>query len=235
MAKHLQVIFDAEAEKLSDAWLAEYSDRIKKLPDDRQEAYRQVSALSRKPQDVDQARLISWMEATAVREQDGTERKLATHEHHLLCDEQGLYPLELQSRWEKAVLDAEMKRKGFKFWYRNPSRPSQDSLGVAYGEGEDIRVVRPDFLFFAEGPGGAVVADIVDPHGIQFEDALPKLQGLARYAETHPRVYRRIESVAEAGGKLRALDLTLADVRKAIAGASDAKSLYESALANDYK
>ena len=54
---------------------------------------------------------------------------------------------------------------------------------------------------------GTVVADIVDPHGLHLADALPKLQGLALYAETHAKAYRRIESVAEAMGKLRVLDL----------------------------
>src|SRR3954447_5205920 len=33
-------------------------------------------------------------------------------------------------------------------------------------------------------------------------DALPKLQGVARYAETHPDAFRRIEAVAEVGDKL---------------------------------
>lgn len=235
LMENLQVFFDAEAKKLSDAWLEKYRDRIKKLPDDRQEAYRQVSALSREPQDIGLARPVFWMEATAVRERDGTEVKLPAHKHHLLCDEQGLYPLELKNGWEKAVLNAELQRDGFRFWYRNPGRPSQDSLGVAYENGDEVRIVRPDFLFFAESPAGAVVVDIVDPHGLQFADAMPKLQGLARYAETHPDVYRRIECVAESGGRLRRLDLTRAEVRKAVAEAKDAKSLYESALANDYK
>jgi hypothetical protein len=34
---------------------------------------------------------------------------------------------------------------------------------------------------------------------------------------------------------MRVLDLTRADVRKAVAEANDAKSLYEGALAGDYK
>ena len=65
-------------------------------------------------------------------------------------------------------------------------------------------------------------------------DALPKLRGLARYAEAHPGVYRRIDAVAEAGGIWRVLDLTRADVRKAIAEAGDAESIYEGALGGDY-
>jgi hypothetical protein len=106
---------------------------------------------------------------------------------------------------------------------------------VAYVAGDDVSIVRPDFLFFCESADGSVVVDIVDPHGTHLADALPKLRGLARYAETHPGVYRRIEAVAEAGGKLRVLDLTRGDVRKAVAEANDAKSLYEGSLAGDYK
>jgi hypothetical protein len=40
--------------------------------------------------------------------------------------------------------------------------------------------------------------------------------------------------VAEVGGRLRVLDLTRSDVRKAIESAGGAKALYESALAMDY-
>ena len=46
--------------------------------------------------------------------------------------------------------------------------------------------------------------------------------------------YRRIEAVAEASGKLRVLDLTRADVRQTVLGASSAKSLFEGLLAADY-
>jgi hypothetical protein len=234
LMENLQVFFDAEATKQSDAWLAKYRDRIKRLPDDRQDAYRQISALSREAQDIELAKPVTWIEATAVRETDGRETQLPTHKHHLLCDEKGLYPTALEA-WESKVLQAEMRRPGFKFWYRNPGRPSQDSLGVAYVAGDEVSIVRPDFLFFCESADRSVVADIVDPHGTHLADALPKLRGLARYSETHPGVYRRIEAVAEAGGRMRVLDLTRADVRKAVAEANDAKSLYEGALAGDYK
>lgn len=129
-----------------------------------------------------------------------------------------------------------MQREGFKFWYRNPNRPTQDSLGVAFVEGDETSIVRPDFLFFCESADGSVVVDIVDPHGIHLADALPKLRGLARYAETHPEIYRRIQSVAKVGGKLRVLDVTREDVRKTITVAKDdTASLYSGALASDYK
>lgn len=233
LMENLQVLFDDEAKKLSDDWFAEYHDSIKQLPHDRQEAYRQIVALSTDPQDVDLVRPVSQFEPTTVRDKDGSETDIPTYEQHLLCDGEGLYPADLQQGWERTVLATEMERDGFKFWYRNPDRPSQDSLGIAYVDDGDTKIVRPDFIFFAE-QDGEIVVDIVDPHGFHLADALPKLQGLARYAETHPQHYRRIEAVAEANGKLRVLDLTRDEVREAILDATSAASLYKSAVAGDY-
>lgn len=233
LLENLQIAFDAEAAKLSDAWLAEYKDRIKQLPDDRQDAYRQVIALSTEPQDVDLALPISWFEPTVAREKDGTETKVPTHRQHLLCDEKGSYPVELNS-WECEILAAESGRDGFRFWYRNPERSSQDSLGIAYPDGEDTRIMRPDFIFFAEHDG-MVVTNIVDPHGVHLADALPKLRGLAAYAARHGQTFRRIEAIAEVGGRLRVLDLTREEVRTATETATSANDLYASAFAGDYR
>lgn len=232
LMENLQIVFDAEAKKLSDAWFAKYRNQIKELPDDRQEAYRQIAALSTEPQDVDLARPVSRFEKTVAREKDGSETDIPVYSRHLLCDEQGSYPAELGGL-EKEILKAEMERDGFKFWYRNPDRPSQDSLGISFAEGDDTKIVRPDFIFFSE-QDGEIVADIIDPHGFHLADALPKLQGLARYAETHSQIYRRIEVVAETGGKLRVLDLTRADVRRAVLEATSAEALYKGAVAGDY-
>lgn len=232
LMENLQILFDAESKKLADKWLSDYREDIKQLPHDRQDVYRQIVALSTDPQDVDLARPMSRFEPTRAREQDGVETDSPTYATHLLCNEQGLYPAELGT-WEKAVLKAEMERDGFKFWYRNPDRPSQDSLGIAYSAGEDTKIVRPDFIFFAE-EDGKLVADIIDPHGFHLADALWKLRGLACYAEAHSQVYRRIEAVAETGGKLRVLDLTRADVRKAAKEAECAEALYKGKVAGDY-
>ena len=143
----------------------------------------------------------------------------------LLCDALGKYPAELNN-WETKVVETEMKRAGFMFWYRNPQQPGQSSLGVAYLSGEQYGIVRPDFIYFATATDGSLVVDLVDPHGLHLADALPKLRGLALYADTHARAYRRIESVAEAFGKLRVLDLKSAEVRSAIALTDDAATLF---------
>jgi type III restriction enzyme len=230
---NLEAHFYAEADTLANAWLAQYRDRIKQLPDDRQEAYRQIIALSHEPQGVDIAKPVAWIEATAVRESDGKSTKLPTHQNHLLCDEGGEYPAVL-NKWEDAVLAAEMKRDGFKFWYRNPQHPSQDSLGFAYREGDETKIARPDFLFFAAQDDGTIAVDVVDPHGTHLADALPKLKGLADYARQYGHHFRRIEAVAEVDGKLRLLDMTREEVRIAVGSAEEATALYRSVSGRDF-
>ena len=232
LVTEVQPSFDAEADKLAKAWLAKYSAVIKELSHDRQESYRQIREMSTEPQDVDLVKPEARFEPTKTRVHD-VETALPIYRSHLLCDAENNYPAELNS-WEVKVVEAEMKRDGFSFWYRNPQQPGQSSLGIAYLSSEQYGIVRPDFIFFATQEDGTVVADIVDPHSLHLADALPKLQGLALYAETHATAYRRIESVAEALGKLRVLDLTNEDVRKGIADAKDAVSLFNGALARDY-
>lgn len=232
LVTEVQAYFDTEADKLAKAWLEQYTPQIKALTDDRKETYRQIVEMSTEPQSVDLAKPESRYEANKAREND-KETALPKWKNHLLCDKDGQYPAELNN-WERTVVETETKRTGFRFWYRNPQQPGQSSLGIAYFEDEQYRIVRPDFVFFSQ-QDGQVVVDLVDPHGLHLADALPKLQGLALYAENHGNTYRRIESVAEAIGKLRVLDLKRLDVRQAIKSANSAKVLYEGALASDYE
>lgn len=231
LVSEVQAYFDIECDKLAKAWLTTYAPQIKALADDRKESYRQITEMSTEPQSVDLAKPESRYEATKAREND-KEVAFPTWKNHLLCDKGGKYPAELND-WERTVVETEFNRTGFRFWYRNPQQPGQSSLGIAYVEDDQYKIVRPDFVFFAELDGNMVV-DLVDPHGLHLVDALPKLKGLAVYAETHAIAYRRIESIAEAGGKLRVLDLTRPDVRVAIKSATSARSLFESTLASDY-
>ena len=232
LVTEVQPRFDAEADKLAKAWLTQYGAAIKRLSHDRQESYRMVREMSAEPQDVDLVKPEGRFEPTKARVND-VETELPTYKHHLLCDDQGNYPAEFNNP-EVKVVEREMKREGFRFWYRNPQQPGQSSLGIAYPLGEQYGIVRPDFIFFATAADSAWVADLVDPHGLHLADALPKLRGLARYAETHAGAYRRIESVAEASGKLRVLDLKNEAVRRAIAQAEQALALFSGPLASDF-
>ena len=233
LLENLQLEFDKQADRLAAEWHAMYKEEIKALSDERQEAYRQIIALSAEPQDVDLVRPVSRFEATAVREPDGSELSIPTHRNHLLCDSKGLFPCVL-NQWEDKVLRTEAQRPGFLSWYRNPARPSQDSLGIAYEEDEDTKIMRPDFVFFAEA-NGEIVSDIVDPHGTQLANALPMLKGLARYAQHHATSYRRMLAVAEVGGRMRSLDMTRPEVRDAVHASGSAEQLYGSELAGDYQ
>lgn len=224
---------EAEAEKLANQWLTRFRVDIKNLSDERQDVYRQIREMSANPMDVDLARPTSWMQPTTIREANGSETPLPSFERHMLCDEHGMFPEDFNS-WEGEVVKSELARAGAVAWYRNPSRASQDSLGIIYEDGGEPRIVRPDFVFFVRQDDGTVAADIVDPHGIQFGDAMPKLKGLAQYAERFGDQYRRIEAVAKIGDKFRVLDLKEAATRASVSTATTIKALYESADAFDY-
>ena len=224
---------EAEAEKLANQWLTRFRVDIKNLSDERQDVYRQIREMSANPMDVDLARPTSWMQPTTIREANGSETPLPSFERHMLCDEHGMFPEDFNS-WEGEVVNSELARAGAVAWYRNPSRASQDSLGIIYEDGGEPRIVRPDFVFFVRQDDGTVAADIVDPHGIQFGDAMPKLKGLAQYAERFGDQYRRIEAVAKIGDKFRVLDLKEAATRASVSAATTIKALYESADAFDY-
>ncbi|MEO6197528.1 MAG: DEAD/DEAH box helicase family protein [Dehalococcoidia bacterium] len=233
MVEEVQPYFDAEADRLAKAWLDKFRVQIKGLSHDRQEAYREVREMSREPQDVELIRPESRFEPTVVRTGDN-ETPIPTWKKHLLCDDKGNFPAKLNT-WEAKVVQTESGRHGSGFWYRNPQQPGQSSLGVAYVASGEYKVVRPDFIFFSTAANGRVVADLVDPHGLHLSDALPKLKGLATYAESHPDVYRRVESIADVNGTLRVLDLTRGEVKEAIGAAEDAKALFSGPLASDYQ
>lgn len=227
-------VLEAAAEALSNRWLNEYRDAIAALTDERQEAYRQIRELSANPLDVFLARPKAWLQPTMAREANGTETPLPRYEKHMLCDGDGLFPDELNI-WERAVLEAEAAKDGRVAWYRNPARASQDSLGIVYDDVDDKRIVRPDFVFFSQQADGTIIADIVDPHGHHLADSLPKLHGLARYAEANGHLYGRIEAVSEVEGRYRVLDLQKPNVRAAVYAAGSAKSAYLAPLAAPFR
>lgn len=221
-----------EATKLSVTWLTEHRVAIKSLSDERQEVYRLIREMSTDPVEVDLARPHTWLQPT-VAIVDGAEVELPRYEKHMLCDTEGKFPDNFND-WETHVLSTELNRSNTLAWYRNPSRPSQDSLGINYQEGADHKIMRPDFIVFSANDDGTVMADIVDPHGLHFGDALPKLKGLAAYAEEHGSHYRRIDAIADIDNTFRVLDLTEPAVRQEVKKATDAKSLYLSAVSSEY-
>lgn len=227
-----QDCLDTAADNLTKEWLATYAKQIKALTDDRKESYRQIVEMSTEPQSVDLTKPDSRYEPTKVREHN-TDTVIPTWKNHLLCNETGSYPAHLNT-WEQTVVETESGRPGFAFWYRNPQQPGPSSLGIAYVHEGQHRIMRPDFIFFATANGGQIIPDLVDPHGLQLDDALSKLRGLAVYAEAHAGFYRNIQSVAKVKDRLRVLDMTREEVRQEVAAASYPAALFEGPLADDY-
>lgn len=223
-----------EADALAGMWLTQTRVARKGLTDERQAEYDDLEAMSTTPEPISLTAPKTGQADTKVRHPDGSEEDLHTREMHLLASADGTVPITL-NEWERKVLDSETDQPGFQGWYRNPDRATKESLAVAYkDEVGDWRALRPDFLFFGTNHDGTVAVDLVDPHGHHLSDALPKLRGLADFAERFADDFRRIESVAETSGTLRVLDITKPKVRQSIRDVQSAKALYESDLASDY-
>ncbi len=225
-----------EADKLSREWFNKYRVDIRSLNDERQDVYRNILSWSQVPQDIELIKPSSWMVGTTIVNEKGEREEVLKFKNHLMVNpEDELFPFKTGSTWEDKVLEVEFSRKDFLCWYRNPSHQGQDSLGIPYENDGRYSMVRPDFIFFGKGKKGEILVDVVDPHGIHFDDALPKLDGLAMYAQKHKDLFRRFESVAKIGDKFRVLDLMDKTVCDAILKSKNPEELFLSDVAFDYK
>ena len=224
---------EAAAETLANEWLTNHADAIKALSDERKDVYRELRELSANPLDISLVMPRNSLQPTVEVKEDGTEQALSLYDHHLLCDENGKFPAAFNS-WELEVLTKEAQRDGFLAWYRNPSSASPESLGITYPDDGQESIMRPDFIFFTMGGDGVVKANIIDPHGQYLADSLPKLVGLANYAEGRGAHFGRIEAIGKVADAFRSLDLHDADVREAIRLGPSAKSLFEGGKAHSY-
>ncbi|MGH2958992.1 MAG: DEAD/DEAH box helicase, partial [Solirubrobacterales bacterium] len=211
---------DRDAHQIAEDWLAAHRVRLKDLTDERRQVYTEIIGMSDEPERIELVRPSVRSEETKTIDGDDVN----VRHGHLMSDGEGNFPIGSLGSWEVGVLDAEMARDDFLAWYRNPGRASEDSLAVAYRDGNgNWRRMCPDFVFF-HGETSGVKASIVDPHGFHLSDALPKLRGLADFAEEFGDEFHRIEAVASTRGKdggLRVLDVREPAVRTAIRNAQD--------------
>jgi len=228
----VQAEVDRAADSLAGKWLDQYRVAIKGLPDDRRAIYDEIIAMSTEPQRINILRPRVRTEETEYANGD----KIDTRPMHLMAEEGGGFPIGSLNHWETKVLDAESGQPDFVAWYRNPGRASDDSLAIAYKDGKNNwRRLCPDFMFF-HGNKADLKVSIVDPHGFHLADALPKLRGLASFADTYGAEFHRIEAVAEMTDKtLRVLDLQNSTVRQAVADGTDTETLYLSKAAQNYQ
>jgi hypothetical protein len=225
-------VVEREAENVSDAWLNQLRREIKGLSEERRTEYDNIKRQAREPRRVDIVVPKSRIENT----EDADGILLPTQEKHLLADENGQFPLGGLNDWELAVVGAELNQDNIVAWYRNPSLAAADALQVPYRLGDKWKSMQPDFIFFSRNHDGSLAASIVDPHGDHLADALPKLQGLAAFAERYGDEFLRIEAISQIDKKeLRMLDLTDPKVRQAIQDAASASELYRSGIATRYE
>lgn len=125
-------------------------------------------------------------------------------DRHLYVDDEGMFSFKTTS-WEDATLKEELARKGLVGWLRNPDRKPW-SLCVPYEMGKGYKGCYPDFIVVRK-EGSHLVADIIDPHLLDFEDAWHRAKGLAKYAAKHADKFGRIEMIRIEDGRVDRLDL----------------------------
>lgn len=156
--------------------------------------------------DVISEQIFGIPENISVREDpDGTE-----YDNHLLASpETGIAKIKLNG-WESSLIEEEARRNDFVCWMRNPSRGAW-ALCLPYEIGGEKKAFYPDFLVVRNDPYAEYVVDILEPHGNQYADNLPKAKALAEYAKNEDRIGRiqLIHKNNNAGGSnFVRLDLT---------------------------
>lgn len=222
-----------EAARIAKELLNKYRAEIKSKSEARRSYYTILSEQDTEPVKHYLVKPESWIRETSIRQDNGKVEALPTFEQHMISDNDGKFPVELNPL-ETHVVHAELQRRNMLAWYRNPGRKCEESLGILYEKDSEASILRPDFLFFSENSDGSISASIVDPHSTIYADALPKIKGLAEFAEKYGKLFDRIEAVDEINSGFKYLDLQNPKVRAAAQKAESATNLYESDFANDY-
>ena len=135
------------------------------------------------------------------------------YENHLLASpDTGIARIKLNG-WEAALIEEESNRSDFVCWLRNPSRAAW-ALCLPYDISGEKKSFYPDFLIIRRDPAVDYVVDILEPHGNQYVDNLPKAKALATYAKAEERIGRiqLIHKASDAGGNNRFIRLDLTDI-----------------------
>ena len=198
---------ESAAKTLVDAWRTKHNGAISELSDARRAQFYLIWQQAKEPERIS---LIMPTQITAS-------QSAAQYDKHVYASK-SKYPVKLTG-WEKDVLEAELKKKTLRAWYRNPSSGTA-ALAVPYKQSGEARTMYPDFLFFHE-VDGEIVVDVIDPHRPNQSDAGPKWTGLAHYAKSHPKAFRRVLSVIkDVNEALLSLDLRNPGVASGMAKAS---------------
>jgi type III restriction enzyme len=183
-----------EAQRRVQELLKKHDAAIKRLPDGGQQAFNEIRGLALEPE----------LTSPVYPEAPEVPRGEDAYDRHLYVDDKGGFSFKTTS-WERATLEEELKRDDLVVWLRNPDRKPW-SLCVPYEMGRAVKGCYPDFIIIRK-QDGQLLADIVDPHLLSFEDAWHRAKGLARYAAKHADKFGRIEMIRVEDGRVDRIDL----------------------------
>lgn len=134
---------------------------------------------------------------------------------HLYVTKENNFEAKLNT-WETRVVEELIEDdKSVKAWLRIIPRKDW-ALCIPYEKHNEKHPLYPDIVTFRQTKTG-LVADILDPHGTQLDDAVDKAKGLAAYARKHGSDYGRIELIiVNEKDKLRRLNLNDESVRERV-------------------
>lgn len=114
----VQSAVEEAAESLTRMWLATNAGKIAGLSDARRSVYEEVRGMARGPE-------LAPIEIQTDEQVDTVNEdlvKLPTARRHVVSDANGDFPLDAKlNRWERAVIEHELKSEVTIGWYRNPS------------------------------------------------------------------------------------------------------------------
>lgn len=114
--------------------------------------------------------------------------------------------------WEKVTLEEERHREGYICWLRNQPRKPW-AMCIPYMINGEYKPMYPDFLIFRKATDGTIRMAILEPHGDQYVDGLPKAKGMAEYARQNQTIgriqlIRVFKDAATGKSRCRRLDLS---------------------------
>ena len=181
-------------------------DKIAGVSDGRRQMYRKLVRNARDPE----------AETLTLPANMFADKRELKREKHLYVDANGKYPCKLNS-WETQVLADALAATGAVGWLRN--QPRQDwSFSIPYRHHNEVRPLFPDFLVFRK-TGGKIVADVLEPHAMAYDDSWAKAVGLAEFAKRHgDQGFGRIGLITKVGKSMKRLDLNNTTVRDKVLG-----------------
>lgn len=135
--------------------------------------------------------------------------------NHLYTDERKRYFARLNN-WEARVVEERiLGDKSVIGWLR--ILPRKDwALCIPYEKHNEQHPLYPDLVVFRKEKR-KIVADILDPHGTQLDDAVEKAKGMAAYARKHGNDFGHIELIIlNDKEQLRCLDLNEETIREKV-------------------